>query len=343
VGSVIDRSEKPVLEVLRGVAVKPTPVWLMRQAGRYLPEYRELRSKTSGFLELCLTPSLATEVTLQPIRRFGFDAAILFSDILVIPHALGQRLWFAEGEGPRLEPLDAKAIAALKPDKVLNALSPVFETVSRVRSDLPAATTLIGFAGAPWTVATYMIAGRGGDDGETARLFAYRTPSDFKALLDTLVEATSEYLIAQIEAGAEVLQIFESWAGAIPAPAVAAFSLDPIRRIIARVRTQVPKIPIVVFPRGAGANYPRYVETGATALSIDTGTPLAAAPKTILQGNLDPIVLIQGGEALRIAVRQILQDTDGKPHIFNLGHGIRPETPIAHVEDLLALIRKPSV
>ena len=310
----------------------------MRQAGRYLPEYRELRAKTSGFLELCFTPSLAAEVTLQPIRRFGFDAAILFSDILVIPHALGQRLWFAEGEGPRLEPLTN--VAALRPENVLKALSPVFETVSRVRSALTPTTTLIGFAGAPWTVTTYMIAGRGSDDGDAARLFAYAKPKDFEALLDTLVEATSSYLLAQIEAGAEVLQIFESWADAIPAHAVEAFSLRPIRKIIDRVRAKAPLIPIIVFPRGAGSHYPRYAtETGATALSIDTHTALGSIQGTVLQGNLDPIALIQGGDALRTAVRQICNDMRGKPHIFNLGHGIRPETPIAHVEELIKLVR----
>jgi uroporphyrinogen decarboxylase len=315
----------------------------MRQAGRYLPEYREIRAKTPDFLSLCFTPALATEVTLQPIRRFGFDAAILFSDILVIPHALGQRVWFAEGEGPRLEPLSS--IAGLKPNRTTDALAPVLETVTKVRSQLPQNTTLIGFAGAPWTVATYMTAGRGGDDGNAALALAYRAPEDFKALLDTLVEATAQYLIAQAKAGAEVLQIFESWAATVPAQSVDDFSVQPIKRIIAQVRQSVPDVPIVVFPRGAGASLARYaVETGANAISIDTNTPLATArravgPKIALQGNLDPVALIQGGEALRSAVRSILADTKGTPHIFNLGHGIRPETPIAHVEDLLRLIR----
>jgi uroporphyrinogen decarboxylase len=328
---------------LRGVAVEPTPVWLMRQAGRYLPEYREIRAKTPDFLSLCFTPALATEVTLQPIRRFGFDAAILFSDILVIPHALGQRVWFADGEGPRLEPLTS--IAGLTPNRTTDALAPVLETVAKVRSQLPQNTTLIGFAGAPWTVATYMTAGRGGDDGNAALALTYRAPEDFKALLDTLVEATAQYLIAQAKAGAEVLQIFESWAGTVPAQSIDNFSVQPIKRIIAQVRQSVPEVPIVVFPRGAGASLARYaVETGANAISIDTNTPLATArravgPKIALQGNLDPVALIQGGEALRSAVRSILADTKGTPHIFNLGHGIRPETPIAHVEDLLRLIR----
>jgi uroporphyrinogen decarboxylase len=328
---------------LRGVALEPTPVWLMRQAGRYLPEYREIRARTPDFLTLCFTPALATEVTLQPIRRFGFDAAILFSDILVIPHALGQRVWFAEGEGPRLEPLTT--VAGLQPNRTTDALSPVLETVAKVRGQLPQNTALIGFAGAPWTVATYMTAGRGGDDGNAALALAYRSPVDFKALLDTLVEATAQYLIAQVKAGAEALQIFESWAGTVPAQSVDNFSVQPIKRIIAQVRQSVPDVPIVVFPRGAGASLARYAaETDANAISIDTNTPLATARRAVgqkiaLQGNLDPVALIQGGEALRSAVHSILADTKGTPHIFNLGHGIRPGTPIAHVEDLLRLIR----
>ena len=315
----------------------------MRQAGRYLPEYRAIRSKVPDFLSLCFTPALATEVTLQPIRRFGFDAAILFSDILVIPHALGQRVWFAEGEGPRLDPLENTL--SLKPARVLDALQPVLETVANLRAQLPHNTTLIGFAGAPWTVATYMVAGRGGDDANAALGLAYRDPANFKTLIDILVEATSEYLIAQVRAGAEVLQLFESWAGSVPAQSVDAFSVQPIRRIIAAVRRSAPQIPIIVFPRGCGGNLARYAaETGANALSIDTNTPLtiarqAVGPAMALQGNLDPVALIQGGDALRGAVRTIVEDAKGAPHIFNLGHGIRPDTPIAHVEDLLRLIR----
>jgi uroporphyrinogen decarboxylase len=315
----------------------------MRQAGRYLPEYREIRSKVPDFLSLCFTPALATEVTLQPIRRFGFDAAILFSDILVVPHALGQRVWFAEGEGPRLEPL--ANVASLKPARAADMLKPVLETVSNLRSQLPQNTTLIGFAGAPWTVATYMIAGRGGDDGNSALALAYRSPADFASLIDILVEATAEYLAAQVQAGAEVLQLFESWAGAIPASLVDALSVQPIKRIIARVRQSAPNVPVIVFPRACGANLARYAaETGANAISVDTNTPLSVArqasgPKVALQGNLDPVALIQGGDALQSAVRKILLDAKDTPHIFNLGHGIRPETPIAHVEDLLRLIR----
>jgi len=335
-----ERSDKLLLNALAGEVVAPQPTWLMRQAGRYLPEYRELRSKTSGFLELCLTPALASEVTLQPIRRFGFDGAIIFADILLVPYALGQRLWFVEGEGPRLEPLN---LAKLKFDRAM--LAPVFETIGRVKSELPGSTTLIGFAGAPWTVATYMIAGGGSDDSAAARLFAYQQPRAFAALIDVLVEATADYLIGQIDAGAEALQIFESWAGTIPVQDVDGFSLRPIRTIIDKVRRHSPATPVIVFPRGAGTNYPRYAqETGATAISLDAHTSIrwaqgAFPPATVLQGNLDPISLVAGGEALDREIDRILSDTDGNPHIFNLGHGIRPETPIAHVEQLVKRIR----
>ncbi len=317
----------------------------MRQAGRYLPEYRAIRTKATNFLDLCFTPALATEVTLQPIRRFGFDAAILFSDILVVPHALGQKVWFAEGEGPRLDPLTTENIGKLDPSKLRSRLNPVFETISRLRGELPASTTLIGFAGAPWTVATYMIAGRGSDDSTPARTFAYRDPKTFADTIELLVAATTDYLIAQIDAGAEVLQLFESWAGTIPNDHVTAYSIKPIKEIIASVRKHAPHVPIIVFPRAAGANYLSYAaETGATALSIDAHTSLSWAktafkPGTVLQGNLDPLALIQGGDALRQSVAGILRDTKGHPHIFNLGHGIRPETPVEHVADMLRLIR----
>jgi uroporphyrinogen decarboxylase len=339
------RSDKPILRVLRGDAVEPRPVWLMRQAGRYLPEYRELRAKASDFLTLCLTPTLSAEITLQPIHRYGFDAAILFADILLIPHALGQRVWFAEGEGPKLDPLDEAAIRRLNPANVRQALAPVFETIDRVKTKLPKTTALIGFAGAPWTVATYMIAGGGSDDSTPARRFAYAHPEAFEKLLDILVDATTEYLIAQVEAGAEVLQIFESWAGTIPADAVEAYALKPIYRIVEHVRARAPNVPIIVFPRGAGANYPRYAhETDATAISLDAHTSLAFAAEafpetTVLQGNLDPLALIAGGDALAAGVARIKADTKGRAHIFNLGHGIRPETPVAHVEQLMRLIR----
>ncbi len=342
--TLVELSEKPILKALSGHAVEPRPVWLMRQAGRYLPEYRELRGKTADFMTLCLTPSLAAEVTLQPIRRFNFDAAILFADILLIPHALGQRVWFEAGEGPKLETFDASSLKRFKPEGVSTALAPVMETLGRVKRELPKATTLIGFAGAPWTVATYMIAGGSSDDSTPARLFAYKNPTDFAALLKILVEATSNYLIAQIDAGAEVLQLFESWAGTIPADHLDAYSIKPLQQIIARVHQHAPQIPVIVFPRAAGANYPRYAETNATAISFDSHTSLGWArkqfkPNVALQGNLDPLALIAGGKALTDAVDRVLADTRGTPHVFNLGHGIRPETPIAHVEQLLTQIR----
>jgi uroporphyrinogen decarboxylase len=342
--TLIERSEKPILKALLGHAVEPRPTWLMRQAGRYLPEYRELRAKTADFMTLCLTPSLAAEVTLQPIRRFNFDAAILFADILLIPHALGQRVWFAEGEGPKLETFDTASLKRFKPESVSTALAPIVETIGRVKRDLPKATTLIGFAGAPWTVATYMIAGGSSDDSTPARLFAHKSPTEFATLLEVLVEATASYLTAQVDAGAEALQLFESWAGTIPAAQVDDYSIKPLQRIIARIREHAPQVPIIVFPRAAGANYPRYAETGATAISVDTQTSLEWArrqykPNTVLQGNLDPLALIAGGNALANAVDHILAETRGTPHVFNLGHGIRPETPIAHVEQLLARIR----
>jgi uroporphyrinogen decarboxylase len=313
----------------------------MRQAGRYLPEYRDIRAKALDFLTLCLTPAHAAEITLQPVRRFGFDAAILFADILLIPHALGQRVWFVEGEGPKLGPLD---IATLKAERIRQTLSPVFETVARVRSDLPRETALIGFAGAPWTVATYMIAGGSSDDSSPARMFALQRPAEFAALIELLVEATTDYLIAQIDAGAEILQLFESWAGTIPANAIERLSVQPIRRVVERVKAHAPTVPVIVFPRNAGTNYARYGATGATAISLDQHTsPVWARAQlpagTVFQGNLDPVTLVAGGDPLQAAVADILRETEGAPHIFNLGHGIRPETPVAHVEELLRLIR----
>ena len=256
------KTDKVVLRALRGEALEIPPIWLMRQAGRYLPEYRALRSKAKSFLELCLTPDLAEEITLQPIRRFGFDAAILFADILLVPHALGQKLWFQEGEGPRLEPLTAQTIFALSRTDVAVRLAPVFETIRRLRKSLPAQTTLIGFAGAPWTVATYMIAGAGSEDSAAARLFALKEPQAFAALMDVLVDATVDYLVAQVNAGAEALQLFESWAATIPAESLAEYSIKPLVRIIEGVREKAPGIPIIVFPRGAGSNYLRYDAIG---------------------------------------------------------------------------------
>lgn len=338
-------TKKPILRVLAGEIITPQPVWLMRQAGRYLSEYRQLRAKAGDFMTLCFTPELAAEVTLQPIKRFGFDGAILFSDILVIPHALGQKLWFEEGEGPKLSPLNADELSTLKIKAIRSSLAPVFETIAKVKSKLPPTIAMLGFAGAPWTVANYMIAGGSSDESMHIRKFAYAHPQALTTLIDILVEATTEYLIAQVEAGAEALQIFESWAGTIPATQVHAFSIEPIQRMIAGVRKKAPSVPIIVFPRGAGANYIDYgKETGATAISVDFQTPLKAlkaqlGAKTILQGNLDPLALIAGGSHLQNAVSIILDTTKDTPHIFNLGHGIRPETPPEHVDQLLGHIR----
>ena len=338
---------KALLAVLSGKPVSPTPIWLMRQAGRYLSEYRDLRAKAGDFMTLCFTPDFATEVTLQPIRRFGFDAAILFSDILVIPHALGQRLWFAEGEGPKLEKFGPADFAKMKAATANILLAPVFETVSRVKATLPSNVTLIGFAGAPWTVANYMVAGGSSDDSEDLRRFAATHPANLDGLMETLVEATALYLIEQVRAGAEVLQIFESWGGAIPAGMVDKYSVEPIRKIISRVRNSYPSIPFIVFPRGSGMNLSAYTErTGANGVSIDFQTSLAKArsimsPALATQGNLDPMVLAVGGEAQSSAISQILEQTAGTPHIFNLGHGIRQETPIRHVENMIAQVRAP--
>jgi uroporphyrinogen decarboxylase len=336
---------KPVLSVLSGQAVTPAPIWLMRQAGRYLPEYRELRAKAGDFMTLCFTPELATEVTLQPIRRFGFDAAILFSDILVIPHALGQKLWFAEGEGPRLEKMGPADFARMSPHAVDKALAPISETVSRVRAALAPEVTLIGFAGAPWTVASYMIAGGSSSDSEDLRRFAATNPDDLDRLIDTLVEATGSYLVAQVKAGAEVLQLFESWASTLPAGLVERCSIAPIRRIIERVRRDCPSIPFIVFPRGAGTHLPLYaMATGTNALGIDYQTDLAwirrHVPETMaLQGNLDPMTLAVGGKAQQQAIASILAKTQSHPHIFNLGHGIRQETPLENVSQMIAQLR----
>ena len=338
------KTDKVVLRALRGEALEIPPIWMMRQAGRYLPEYRALRAKTKSFLELCLTPDLAEEITLQPIRRFGFDAAILFADILLVPHALGQKLWFQEGEGPRLEPVTAQRIAALSRPDVAERLAPVFETIRRLRKSLPAQTTLIGFAGAPWTVATYMIAGAGSEDSAAARLFALKEPQAFAALIDVLVDATVDYLVAQVNAGAEVVQLFESWAATIPAESFADFSIKPLARIVEGVRDKAPSVPIIVFPRGAGSNYLRYDAIGADALSLDTHVVLDGVVgmlKTLcLQGNLDPFRLIAGGKALEDSVRHIRRAMNGRAFIFNLGHGIRPETPVEHVEQLVRLVRE---
>ncbi|GMG83437.1 uroporphyrinogen decarboxylase [Paralimibaculum aggregatum] len=337
---------KRLLSVLKGDALSPPPVWLMRQAGRYLPEYRATRSRAGGFLDLCYTPELAEEVTLQPIRRFGFDAAILFADILLVPQALGMKLWFAEGEGPRLAwPGDAPDIRALKPvDEIDETLAPVYETVRRLSASLPAETALIGFAGAPWTVATYMAAGRGTPDQGPARLWMYRDPAGFERLINIVTEATIHYLSRQIEAGAEVVKVFDSWAGTLAPEPFEAYSVAPMRRIVAALKARHPVVPVIGFPRGAGPGYVGFAEaTGVDALALDHTVPLdwarKALPKLALQGNLDPVLMVTGGDALTQAARRMVAGMAGHPYVFNLGHGITPDADPAHVDQLLRAIR----
>lgn len=338
---------KPVLEVLSGHHQPVPPVWLMRQAGRYLPEYRAIREKVPSFLALCFTPTLAAEVTLQPIRRFGFDAAILFSDILVIPHALGQRVTFEVGEGPRLAPMiDGSTLAGLKAEVDQALLAPVYETIGLVRPNLPESVALLGFCGAPWTVATYMVAGRGGDDQVAARLFAYREPKGFAELIDRLVAASIDYLVRQFEAGVDAVQIFDTWAGVLQPVQFVRWCIEPTQRIVAGVRAKIPNAKIIAFPRGAGTllfEYAQHVAADAVGLDwmIDPRFADAAVPKQMaLQGNLDPLALVAGGETLDRAVDGVLAAFGHRPFIFNLGHGIVPQTPIAHVERMLARVRK---
>jgi uroporphyrinogen decarboxylase len=342
-----ERSQSRLLQTLAGQALTPPPIWLMRQAGRYLPEYRAVRARTGSFLELCYTPALAAEVTLQPIRRYGFDAAILFSDILVVPDALGQRVDFVEGEGPRLEPVRSQAdLARLNGDATRTKFARVCETVARLRQDLPNGTALIGFCGAPWTVATYMAEGGGSPDQRAARLWAYRDPAGFGRLVEMLVEASVDYLAMQAEAGADVLQIFDTWAGSLPPREFETWVVEPTRRIVAALRAKHPQVPIIGFPRGVGRKIGRYVaETGVQGVGCDTGIDvehmrsLAGSGQVAVQGNLDPMALIAGGEALRAQTEALLEGLAGVPHIFNLGHGILPETPVEHVAWLVERVR----
>ncbi len=340
---------KPILRVLAGESLNPPPVWLMRQAGRYLPEYRELRAKAGSFLDLCYTPALAAEVTLQPVRRYGMDAAILFSDILVICDALGQKVRFEEGAGPILEPIrTADDLEQLSLEQAPGRYAPVLETVRQVKAGLPPEGTLIGFAGAPWTVATYMIEGRGGTDFTTAKRLSHEDPMVFRRLIDILVKATVDYLVAQVEAGAEVLQIFDSWAGALAEDDFNAWVIAPTKAIVAAVKAAKPHIPIIGFPRAAGAQYLAYAaETGVDGVSLDFGMPLGWAmqhlPKQmVLQGNLDPALLLVGGAPLDAGVDRIKQAARGRPFIFNLGHGVVPATPPDHVARLITRLREKS-
>ena len=339
-----DASEKPLLATLKGNRQERPPVWLMRQAGRYLPEYRELRAQKGGFLELVHDSAAAAEVTLQPIRRFGFDGAILFSDILVIPHALGQDLWFEEGEGPRLAPrLVDHALEGLQ--EAPERLAPVYETVRRVSAALDPATTFLGFAGSPWTVATYMVAGQGSREQAEARRYAYRDPQAFQAIIDAIVGLTVDYLSGQIEAGVEAVQLFDSWAGSLSPAQFEQWVIAPNATIVAQLKARHPRIPIIGFPKGAGGKLPAYArETGVDALALDeTVDPVWANANLVstlpVQGNLDPLALIAGGEALATAIDRILKAFPDRPHVFNLGHGILPDTAIANVEALLKQVR----
>ena len=335
---------KPLLATLNGVRQETPPVWLMRQAGRYLPEYRALRAKKGGFLELVNDSAAAAEVTIQPIRRFGFDAAILFSDILVVPHAMGQDLWFEEGEGPRLAPrLVDHALDSL--EAVPQRLAPVYETVRQVHARLESQTTFLGFAGSPWTVATYMVAGQGSREQAEARRFAYRDPVAFQALVDAIIALTVDYLSGQIDAGVDAVQLFDSWAGSLSPAQFERWVIGPNAKIVALLKGRHPDIPIIGFPKGAGGKLPAYArETCVDAIGLDeTVDPFwanANLPESLpVQGNLDPLALIAGGVALDDATDHIRRAFCDRPHVFNLGHGILPDTPIENVEELLRKVR----
>jgi uroporphyrinogen decarboxylase len=341
---------KPVLRALAGERLDIPPIWLMRQAGRYLPEYRAIREKAGSFLDLCFNAELAAEVTLQPIRRFGFDAAILFSDILVIPHALGQRVTFETGEGPQLDAIDKpEAQQRLRGDIDHEKLAAVYEAIRLVKEELPPQVTLLGFCGAPWTVATYMIAGLGTPDQFPARIFAYRHPQAFAELIEVLVKASAEYLVLQFEAGVDAVQIFDSWAGILPAGEFQRWCIEPTARIVTAVRQRVPGAKIIGFPRGAGTELSNYLAgVPVDAVGLDWMVDLMFAREHVqsqrpVQGNLDPLALLVGGKALDDAVDAILDALRQGPFIFNLGHGILPDTPIEHVEQLVSRIRNAQI
>jgi uroporphyrinogen decarboxylase len=339
--------ERRLLRVFAGEVLTPPPVWLMRQAGRYLPEYRALRAQAGDFLKFCYTPELAAEATLQPIRRFGFDAAILFADILLVPDALGQGVRFIEGDGPRLDAIRShEDLVRLNERATRPKFARVFETVARVRQGLPRETALIGFCGAPWTVATYMVGGQGSADQIEARLWAYRDAQGFQRLINLLENVSVDYLSGQIEAGADVVQIFDSWAGSLPDEQFRRWVIEPTRRMVARLRERHPAVPIIGFPRGAGVRARLYAaETGVDGVSCDTAMPLEfvareLSGRTVVQGNLDPLLLVTGGQALDRRVAQILAALSHQPLIFNLGHGIVPATPPEHVGRLVELVRR---
>ncbi|WP_443969798.1 uroporphyrinogen decarboxylase [Sphingobium sp. CR28] len=340
----LSKPDRPLLATLKGERQAVPPLWLMRQAGRYLPEYRALRAEKGGFLELCYDSACAAEVTLQPIRRFSFDGAILFSDILVVPHALGQHLWFETGEGPRLAPqLSQTGLDTLesRPER----LAPVIETVRQVKAALAPETTFLGFAGSPWTVATYMVAGAGSKDQGAARRLAYADPVRFQAIIDAIIAVTVDYLSAQIDAGVDAVQLFDSWAGSLSPSQFERWVIAPNAAIVAALRARHPETPIIGFPKGAGAKLVDYAGgVGADAIGLDeTVDPVwanAALPAGLpVQGNLDPLALIAGGATLDAAIDRILAAFPERAHIFNLGHGILPDTPIDHVQRLVDRVR----
>jgi len=343
---VNDQQIKPLLRALAGETLPAPPWWLMRQAGRYLPEYRAVRGQAADFVSLCLTPRLAAELTLQPVRRFAMDGAILFSDILMLPYALGQRVTFRDGEGPVLEPIrDGSGIGRLAPAQAAARLAPVFEAVGRVAAALDRQTALIGFAGAPWTVATYMVEGRTSRDCQRVKGWAYRDPAGFGALVELLIEGTIMALAGQIEAGAEVVQLFDSWAGVLPETGFARWVVGPTKRIVGALKSRFPDHPIIGFPRGAGALYELYVrDSGVDAVGLDTTVPTGFAatrlqPLATVQGNLDPVLLATGGAALDEGVAQQRRGLGGGPWVFNLGHGVLPETPLENIAALARLLR----
>lgn len=340
------KTPSKLLRVLAGETTTIPPVWMMRQAGRYLPEYRALRATAPTFLDFCYNPELAAEATLQPIKRFNLDAAILFSDILVIPDALGQTVSFESGEGPRLDPIESpEGLAKLGVECNLTRLEPVLETIKRVRPALPDDTALIGFCGAPWTVASYMIAGKGTPDQGPARLFAYHHPEAFARLINLLVRVSADYLVRQLRSGVDAVQIFDSWSGVLPAPEFEKWSFEPLREIIRRVHAEIPAAPVIAFPRGAGTHLVKVAELdGVSAVGLDTSVDTSWASKAVqslkpVQGNLDPLALLAGGKAMIDGIDHILATLGKGPLIFNLGHGILPQTPIRHVEDLVSHIR----
>lgn len=338
---------KTILDVLSGKALSPPPIWMMRQAGRHLPEYLETRARARDFLDFCYTPSLAAEATLQPVRRYGMDGAILFADILLILDAMGLNVAFEKGEGPLVETIASPSdLDRVKPQAAADRISPVYETVSRVKAALPASTTLIGFAGSPWTVTLYAIEGRGKTDKSIAWRWAHGRPDDLAVAMDKVAEATAHYLAAQVEAGADALMLFDSWAEGLPDNIFREVIIAPTKKLVSRLRAMGITVPIIGFPRGAGVMLPEYVrDTGITGVGLDTAVSPAFINRELpagfpVQGHLDPLLLIEGGGRLDARVDELLDAYRGRPHIFNLGHGIRPETPIAHVERVINRIRK---